>query len=59
LERPYFYEGWNEGNKKTWNSNEDTFLTLREEKDIPYIVDCVQECFDSLTPKEKEMVMSI
>jgi hypothetical protein len=45
LERPYFYERWNEG-KKTWNSNEDAFLKLMEDKDIPYIVDCVQECFE-------------
>jgi hypothetical protein len=32
--------------KKTWNSNEDAFLKLMEDKDIPYIVDCVQECFE-------------
>jgi hypothetical protein len=40
-------------------TNEKAFLKLMEDKDIPYTVECVQECFDSLTQKEKEIVMSI
>jgi hypothetical protein len=40
-------------------TNEEAFLKHMKEKDIPYIVECVQECFDSLTPEEKEVVMSI